>query len=142
MSMTAGERQRALIEDYLLIEDPRERFQLIVETGASLLEPFPEELRNDAHLVPGCVSKVWLAIREGNDGKIELRIDSESPALRSVGALFCRVYSGVSAREIIDTAPEFIEALKIDLNLTPTRMRGLRHIRELILESVTGFLEP
>lgn len=140
MPITVEERQRAIIDDYLLIEDPRERFQVIVETGASLLESFPEKFRNDDHLVPGCVSKVWIALWQGDDGVIELRIDSESPALRGIGALYCRLYSGASGQEIIDTDPVFIATLKIDLNLTPTRMRGLHRIRELIVESATGLL--
>lgn len=142
MAMTAGDRQRELIEDFLLIGDPRERFQVIVETGSSRLEAFPDEFRNDDNLVPGCVSKVWMALWRREDGRIELRIDSESPALRSIAALFCRIYSGSPDREIIDTGPDFIEALKIDLNLTPTRMRGLRHLRQLIVESVIGLQEP
>ncbi len=141
MAMTAGDRQRVLVEDYLLIEDPRERFQIIVETAASHLEPFPDEFRNEDHLVPGCVSKVWIALWEGNDGAIELRIDSESPALRSLGALYCRLYAGAKCQDIMDTEPDFIETLKIDLNLTPTRMRGLRRLRERIIESVAGLLE-
>lgn len=142
MAMTAGDRQRELIEDFLLIEDHRERFQVIVESGASHLDPFPEEFRNDDHLVPGCVSKVWMALWKGENGGIELRIDSESPALRSIGALICRIYSGSSGRDIIETDPVFIETLKLDLNLTPTRMRGLRQLRRLMIESVNRLTEP
>ena len=135
--MTVKERQDRLVEDYGMIENSFERFQLIVDTAHSTLTPFPEELRTDDRLVPGCVSRVWLAVREGDSGHFEVLIDSEAPALKSIGALFCRVYSGAAGSEIAGTPPDFIERLAIDRHLTPTRLRGLSQIRRMLLELVT-----
>jgi len=135
--MTASERQDLLVEDYGLIENSFERFQLIVDTAHSTLAPFPDEFRTDDRLVPGCVSRVWLAVRESEDGHFAVMVDSEAPALKSIGALFCRVYSGATAREIRETAPDFIERLAIDRHLTPTRLRGVGQIRKVLVERVT-----
>lgn len=135
--MTASERQDLLVEDYGLIENSFERFQLIVDTAHSTLAPFPDEFRTDDRLVPGCVSRVWLAVRESEDGHFAVMVDSEAPALKSIGALFCRVYSGATAREIRETAPDFIERLAIDRHLTPTRLRGVNQIRKVLVERVT-----
>ncbi len=120
-----------------MIENSFERFQIIVDTAQATLAPFPEELRTDDRLVPGCVSRVWLAVREGDGGHFEVKIDSEAPALKSIGALFCRVYSGATGSEIIATPPNFIERLAIDRHLTPTRLRGLIQIRKMLLELIT-----
>jgi len=136
--MTVSERQDLLVEDYLLIENSFERFQVLVDTAHTRLELYPEEFRNDDHLVPGCVSRVWLAVCGNEEGTFDVLLDSEAPALKSIGALFCRVYSGGSGADIVNTPPDFIERLSIDRHLTPTRLRGLRQIREILVERVSN----
>lgn len=134
--MTASERQSLLVENYGLIDDPRERFQLIVETGAGGAPSITDAERIETNLVPGCVSKVWLALRPRSDGTVDVLVESESPALAGIAALFCRVYSGSPPAEILATEPDFIERLGIDRHLTPTRARGLRRLREMLVERV------
>lgn len=140
--MTAAQRQELLIEDYLLIPDARERFQWIVESGATGLAPFPEEDRRDENLVPGCVSRTWLSVRPGAGATVEVRIDSESPALAGIGGLLRRIYSGASAGEILETRPDFIERLGIDRHLTPTRLRGLGRLRATLVERAGRLIDP
>ena len=135
---SVSERLELLVEDYLFIENSFERFQVVVDTAHALLEPFPENLRTDHYLVSGCVSRLWLVVREGEGGIFEILLDSESPALKSIGALFCRVYSGGTAAEIKGVSPDFIERLSIDRHLTPTRLRGLQRIRETLIDRVTS----
>ncbi len=131
--MSVFARQKQLIDDYGIIPDPLERFQLIVESGGGRGEPFPDESRVDENLVPGCVSKVWVTgIVKG--GVLDLRIDSEAPALAAIGSLLCRLYSGAEVSEIVAVEPDFIAELGIDRNLTPTRLRGLGNIRRRIIE--------
>lgn len=138
--MTATERQERLIEEYLWIEDPRERFQLIVETAAAGLPPLADADRIEANLVPGCVSRVWLALHEEADGRWQVDIESESPALQGITALYRRIYSGANAAEILATEPLFLERLGIDRHLTPTRLRGLRQLREVLVARTQGSL--
>ena len=132
--MSASARQDLLVEEYGLIDDPRERFQIIVETAGGGAATLLDTERTGENLVPGCVSKVWLAVRPQAGGSVEVVIESESPALAGVAALFCRVYSGSSPAEIVSTAPDFIERLGIDRFLTPTRARGLKRLREMLVE--------
>ncbi|MCB1203025.1 MAG: SufE family protein [Verrucomicrobiae bacterium] len=134
--MTAAQRQEELISDYLAIDDPRERFQLIVETAASGLPNLSPEERSDKNLVPGCVSKVWLSTRRSDSGTILVRVESESPALAGIATLFSRIYSGATDREILETEPEFLQRLGIDRHLTPTRLRGLGNLRRLLVERI------
>ena len=131
--MSVNARQEQLIEDYGIIPDLLERFQLIVESGGGSAEPFPDESRVDENLVPGCVSKVWV-IGTVKDDFLDLRIDSEAPALAAIGTLLCRLYSGAKVSEVISVEPDFIAELGIDRNLTPTRLRGLGNIRKRIIE--------
>lgn len=134
--MTASERQEEVISDYSVIDDPLERFQIIVETARSI--ELPEHFRDEQYLVPGCVSNVWLGVWSEN-GVVRVAIDSDAPALRGVGALISRIYSGATKQEIREMEPEFIEALGIDRQLTPTRRRGLANIRKRLVETVDNF---
>ncbi len=138
--MTAAERQEILVEDYLLIEDHRERFQYLVDSGSTAGGLEPEE-RREENLVPGCVSRTWLSLLPEPAGGLRVRIDSESPALHGIAALYTKVYSGASPAEIVGTEPTFLERLGIDRHLTPTRLRGLRRLREMIVERASAFLE-
>lgn len=131
--MTASERQERIVSEYAFIEDPRERFQVVVETTPR--EPFPEAARIDANLVPGCVSRVWIAVWRDPQGGVEVRVDSESPALRGIGTLFAQVYSGSTPEEIASTEPTFLDRLAIDRHLTPTRRRGLANLRRCLVEA-------
>ena len=131
--MSVRARQEQLIEDYGIIPDPLERFQLIVESRGGGADIFPEEARTEVNLVPGCVSKVWVTGAVDN-GVLDLRIDSEAPALAAIGTLMCRLYSGAEAAEVVAVEPDFIVELGIDRNLTPTRLRGLGNIRKRIVE--------
>lgn len=126
--MTADQRQDQIIEEYLLLPDLRERFQLIVETAAG--RGIPDHERCEENLVPGCASRVWLSVKPCPDGRLEVSIESDSPALSGIAALYRRIYSGSTPEEILSTEPRFIEALAIDRFLTPTRLRGLRRLRE------------
>lgn len=131
--MTARERQEEVVSDYGVIEDPLERFQVIVETARGV--ELPEGFRRDEYLVPGCTSQVWLGVW-GETGTVQVAIDSDAPALRGVGALFSKIYSGATSAEIREVEPDFIQALAIDRQLTPTRRRGLANIRNRLVEIV------
>ena len=134
--MTLEEKQRSLIEDYSLIEDPTERFTAIVDLGRKA-PPYPEPERTEAHLVPGCTSRVWLTgwLEEGTGESLcQFRVDSETPSVHGVAALLCALYSGAPPAEVAAVEPEVLTALGIDRHLTPTRRRGLGNVRRRIRE--------
>jgi cysteine desulfuration protein SufE len=128
--MDLAEKQQTLIDDYSIIEDPMERFAAIVDRARSA-DPVPEEARVDENLVPGCTSRVWLV---GNleDGLCQFRVDADAPTVKGVAVLLCDLYSNATPGEVVAVEPECIEKLGIDRVLTPTRLNGLRQIRQKI----------
>jgi cysteine desulfuration protein SufE len=125
--------QQALIADYLLIEDPQERFSAIVDRGR-FAPLFPDEQRTDANLVPGCTSRVWLTGRVADDGLCRFQADAESTIMKGILHLLVSLYSGHPAAEVIATEPALLVTLRILDQLTPTRRNGLKHIRARIVE--------
>jgi cysteine desulfuration protein SufE len=67
---------------------------------------------------------VWLYLEGGADC-ITIRANSDAAIVSGLIALLTRVYSGCSARQILDTEPYFIEAIGLSSHLSPTRANGL-----------------
>ncbi len=130
-------KQDQLIEDYGFIEDPAERFQVIVDSAGSG-ENFPKDCEQDIYLVEGCTSRVWVVGQILEDGTFELHIKSEAPALHGIGKLLTDLYSGEDPTEVVETEPRFVEALQLDRSLSPTRLRGLGNIRKQIVDFASG----
>jgi len=131
--MTVAQRQAELIGEYLIIEHALERFQVILDTFPGRAAEYPKHWRDADHFVPGCTSAVWLAVWATSPGILAVRVAAEAPSLAAIGALFSLIYDGGSAGEIMAVEPEFLKALGIDRQLTPTRRRGLGFLRDRIV---------
>lgn len=139
--MSLSEKQQQLIEDYLIIEDPAERMAAIVAGGRKAL-PYPEEDRDDEHRVHGCASRVWVTGWREGDGHCEFRSDSDSPAVKALAEMLCRLYSGFAPAETAAEEPRFVTALGIDRHLTPTRLRGLGNVAARVRDLALSLDSP
>ena len=129
---TAAAAIAAIADDLAVFDDWMERYQYIIELGRKL-PPFPEECANDAHRVPGCQSKVWMAAtRRGED--LYFAGASDAAIVAGLVALLLRVYSGRSPAEILATDPVFLKDLGLLEALSTNRGNGIaamaRKLRE------------
>lgn len=115
--------QDAIVEEFAFFGDWTERYQYLIDLGRKL-PPFPEEWKTDAHRVLGCQSQVWL-VPSGDASKLDFAATSDSSIVTGLIALVLRVYSGRPAQEIIETQPQFVEALGLQRHLSATRANGL-----------------
>ena len=120
---SAQDAQNAIVEEFSFFGDWTERYQYLIDLGRKL-PPLPEEFKTEAHKVQGCQSQVWL-VAGGDAEQLEFRAISDSAIVSGLIALLLRVYSGRSAREILETEPRFIEAIGLAKHLSPTRSNGL-----------------
>ena len=79
----------------------------------------------------GCQSQVWL-VAGGDASRLTFQAISDSAIVSGLIALLLRVYSGRSAREIIDTEPRYIEGIGLAKHLSPTRSNGLAAMLQTI----------
>lgn len=128
--MTLAEKQRQLVDDLAIIDDPQERLGAVVDR-ARRLPPLPDTARTDAHRVRGCISTVWL-LGEVNNGICTFRCDADSPLVRGLVALLCEFFSGATPAEIAASDADPLEALGLLRNLSPTRRNGLSSARATI----------
>jgi len=135
-------KQRELIDDLNLIENPQERLSALVDR-AHYLPPLPTEARTERNLVPGCVSQVWLLCTRDTAGRCHFRCDADGPLVKALVAFLCDYYSGCTPEEILadsvssDNATNTDEdsplaALGLLQTLSPTRRNGLAQVRARI----------
>lgn len=115
-------------DDFAFLDDWEDKYRYVIELGEAL-PPYPDEARDAAHKVQGCVSQVWLLAERGNgqDPIVRFQGDSDAHIVRGLVAIVLALYSGRSASEIgaID-AEAVMRSLGLDEHLTPQRANGLR----------------
>jgi cysteine desulfuration protein SufE len=115
--------QDEIISSFQLFPEWLDRYQYLIDLGRTL-PPLAEEEKTDDKLLAGCQSRVWLHL-EGDADRVTIRANSDAAIVSGLIALLIRVYSGCSARQIVDTEPYFIRDIGLADHLSPTRANGL-----------------
>ena len=137
---SAAAAAQAIVEEFALFSDWSERYQYLIDLGKKLPD-LPDAMKTEEHRVHGCQSLVWM-LSEGDATRIDIRAVSDSAIVSGLIALLLRVYSGRSAREIIDTEPSFIRDIGLAKALSPTRANGLAAMLARIRENAAAQLQP
>ena len=119
-----------IIDNFALLDEWDDRYRYVIELGRTLT-PLAEEAHNETNKVRGCTSQVWLVTHVKPDGAggpvLSFEGDSDAHIVRGLVAILFAVYSGKSARDILDTdAIAIFDKLGLRENLTPQRSNGLR----------------
>jgi cysteine desulfuration protein SufE len=115
--------QDDIVKSFGFFSEWLDRYQYLIDLGRKL-PPLAEEEKRDDKLLAGCQSKVWLYL-EGDKDRIVIRANSDAAIVSGLISLLIRVYSGCSARQIVDTEPYFISEIGLTDHLSPTRSNGL-----------------
>lgn len=124
-----------IVSNFEFLDDWDDKYRYLIELGR-MLEPFPEEARDEAHRVRGCASQVWLlgdvAQRDGQP-VLTFKGDSDAHIVRGLVALTLAFYSGRPAADIVAAdALDLFTRLGLAQHLTPQRSNGLRAMVERI----------
>lgn len=132
LESTPETAQAAIREEFAFFGDWSERYQYLIDLGRKLPD-FPEEWRTEEHRLHGCQSMVWI-VPSGDAERLDFAAVSDSAIVSGLIYLALRVYSGRSAREIVDTDPDYIAAIGLAKHLSPTRSNGLAALLAYIRE--------
>jgi cysteine desulfuration protein SufE len=130
--------QDEIIASFRLFSEWLDRYQYLIDLGKGL-HPLAEEEKTDDKLLAGCQSRVWLYL-EGDAGRITIRANSDAAIVSGLIALLIQVYSGCSARQIVDTEPSFIREIGLADHLSPTRANGLHAMLNAIKSHAQSLL--
>jgi len=122
--------QQEVIEEFAFFDDWMDRYQYLVDLGRRLPELAATE-RVDENKIRGCQSQVWF-VAEAKGDRIEFRAISDAAIVSGLIAILLRIYSGRRPQEILDTPPDFVQALGLESHLSPTRSNGLASMLKAI----------
>ena len=125
-----------ILGNFTLLDEWDDRYRYLIELGREL-PSLAEAARNDANKVQGCASQVWLDTKVRPDGAggpvLTFAGDSDAHIVRGLIAVLFAIYSGKSAREILNTdAVKLFEGMGLREHLTPQRSNGFRSMVERI----------
>ena len=119
-----------MVERLASTSDPRRRYEYVLWL-AKKLEPLPEEFRNDAFKVKGCVSQVFV-VAELVDGALHWHGDSDAAITKGLLALLIEGLEGLTPQQATTIDPAFIAATGLQASLTPSRANGFLNILRLM----------
>ncbi|MTH97285.1 SufE family protein [Roseibium sp. RKSG952] len=118
-----------ILETFEFLDDWEDRYKYLIDLGKEL-PGLPEEDKSDLNKVRGCVSQVWLITaidRSGNVPVLTYRGDSDALIVQGLVAIVLALFSGKTARDILDTDVEAVfTQLGLKEHLTPQRSNGLK----------------
>ena len=130
-------------DDFSLLDDWEDRYRYVIELGEAL-PPVPDQQRNAANKVPGCVSQVWLTTEHGSGANpvITFTGDSDAHIVRGLVAIMLALFSGQTASKILETDAEAtLKTLGLDEHLSPQRANGLRSMVKRIKRDAEAALK-
>jgi cysteine desulfuration protein SufE len=128
--MNLAEKQLQLTRELAALKNGQDRFAFLM-AQAKRRPLLAAELRVDAHLIPGCLAKLWF-IPQLRDGQCFFTCESDSLVVKAIAGLLCEYYSGHAPAEILAHDPQFLAPLGITQHLTPNRRNALSKVWERI----------
>lgn len=128
MTTAAPQSFEDIVADFEFLEDWEDRYGYVIELGKKM-DPLDDSLKGPATKVDGCASQVWIVPRleESEPRRLHFQGDSDALIVRGLIAILKTLFSGRTAREILETDAE-AQLARLGLNdaLSAQRSNGLR----------------
>lgn len=130
--MSLKDRAAELEDEFAFLDDWETRYAHIIDLGKAN-PPLGEHERSEETRVRGCASQVWMVISPIDDGKIDVRAESDALIVSGLIALLVALYSGASREEILAfDARAFFDKIGVTGTLSAQRSNGLASMLERI----------
>ena len=123
---TGSEKLDQIVERLKGTADPKRRYEYVLWL-AKKLQPLPDEFRNDAFKVKGCVSQVYV-VGQLVDGKLHWLGDSDAAITKGLLALLIEGLEGLEPAAAAGIDPAFLSETGLQASLTPSRANGFLNI--------------
>ncbi|MEO1003629.1 MAG: SufE family protein [Cyanobacteria bacterium J06638_7] len=110
--------------------DPRRRYEYVLWL-AKKLKPLPEQFRNEAFKVKGCVSQVYV-VGQLEEGRLHWQGDSDAAITKGLLALLIEGLEGLTPEQALAIEPGFMADTGLQASLTPSRANGFLNILRLM----------
>jgi len=106
--------------------DPKRRYEYVLWL-AKKLPTLPDDLRQEAYKVRGCVSQVYV-VGSLEEGLLHWQGDSDAQITKGLLALLIEGMEGLSPAQVAALDPAFLTATGLQASLTPSRANGFLNI--------------
>jgi cysteine desulfuration protein SufE len=127
---TGSQKLDQIVERLKGTADPKRRYEYVLWL-AKKLQPLPEEFRNDAFKVKGCVSQVYV-VAELRDGRLHWQGDSDAAITKGLLALLIEGLEGLDPAAAAAIDPSFLAETGLQASLTPSRANGFLNILRMM----------
>jgi cysteine desulfuration protein SufE len=127
---TGSEKLDQIVERLKGTADPKRRYEYVLWL-AKKLQPLPDEFRNDAFKVKGCVSQVYV-VGQLVEGKLHWQGDSDAAITKGLLALLIEGLEGLEPAAAAGIDPGFLSETGLQASLTPSRANGFLNILKLM----------
>ncbi|MEY2643916.1 MAG: hypothetical protein RLZZ611_565 [Cyanobacteriota bacterium] len=127
---TGSEKLDQIVERLKGTADPRRRYEYVLWL-AKKLQPLPEEFRNEAFKVKGCVSQVYVVGQLVN-GRLHWQGDSDAAITKGLLAMLIEGLEGLEPAAAAAIDPAFLAETGLQASLTPSRANGFLNILRLM----------
>jgi len=130
--------------DFALLDDWEDKYRFVIELGR-MMPTLDEAHRTADNKVRGCASQVWLSTDwprgEAETPTLAMEGDSDAHIVRGLIAILLAIYSGRTAKEVLDTdARAIFGELGLSDHLTAQRSNGLNSMVERIRADASAAL--
>ena len=120
-----------ITDNFSFLDSWEERYQYIIDLGKTL-PVMAEDDKTEANRVHGCMSQVWMILKQTPDG-VHVAADSDAIIVRGLLAVIIHLVQGQSKSEITSfDFLDFFSTLGFDRQLSPNRRNGLVAFVELM----------
>jgi cysteine desulfuration protein SufE len=127
---TGSEKLDQIVERLKGTADPKRRYEYVLWL-AKKLQPLPDEFRNDAFKVKGCVSQVYV-VGQLVEGKLHWQGDSDAAITKGLLALLIEGLEGLEPAAAAGIDPGFLSETGLQASLTPSRANGFPNILKMM----------
>jgi len=122
-----------LCSELELFDDVMDKYEYIIELGKQLL-PIDEKYQTPVFKVQGCQSQIWLHPYV-KDEKLYFEAGGDALIAKGLVDILIRIYSGHSAKEILDTNSAKLKELHLSEIISSGRQNGIASM----LKRIYGF---
>ncbi len=121
--MTISEKQAALVDDFAFFDEWMDKYNHLIEMGKDL-KGLDDSEKDEALLVKGCQSKVWVKAEKEGD-RVRYFADADALIAKGIVAMLVEVFDNQPALEIANADLQFLDDIGLKSHLSPTRANGL-----------------
>lgn len=136
MTSMLPEKIKETIDEFQTFDLPEEKYELLLE-HAKVIGDYPDELRNTKHLVPGCISVVYID-SQIQDDKVYFQGSADALLVKGLVAILVNGLSGMQKEDFLKLSPDFITEFGVNENLTPSRANASHNIFKFMQKQVAA----